>query len=91
MMNPQQYQEAKRRVQQMSAFYQHLVVYILVNAGLAILNLMSGDDIWFIYPLLGWGIGVAAHGLHVFLTEGWAKSWEERKIRELLEKERRDN
>jgi hypothetical protein len=90
MIEQQRYEEAKRRVKQLSVFYQHLVVYILVNAGLAVINLTSNpDEIWFTYPLLGWGIGIAAHGLTVFLGEGWAKSWEERKIRKLMEKESR--
>jgi len=90
MIEQQQYQEAKRRVRQISAFYQHLIVYVLVNIGLAVINLTSDpNEIWFFYPLLGWGMGVAAHGLNVFVTEGWAKLWEEKKIRELLKKEGR--
>lgn len=90
MNREQQYQEVKRRVRQIAEFYRHLGAYIVVNAGLAVINLISNpDDIWFVYPLLGWGIGVAAHGLKVFMTEGWSRSWEERKIRELMEKESR--
>jgi hypothetical protein len=92
MVNQQQFQEAKRRVRRIAGFYQHLIVYVLVNIGLALINLTSEpDEIWFLYPLLGWGIGVAAHGLKVFLAEGWARSWEEKKIRELMEKESRSN
>jgi hypothetical protein len=90
MVDQQHYQEIKRRVQQISGFYQHLIAYVLVNAGLAVINLLSDpSEIWFIYPLLGWGIGVAAHGLNVFLAGGWTKAWEEKKIRKLLEKESR--
>jgi len=84
----QHYQAVKQRVQKISVFYQHLIVYVLVNAGLAALNLMSdASELWFLYPLFGWGIGVAAHGLTVFLGEGWTKSWEEKKIREIMQKE----
>jgi len=91
MVDQQQYEEIKRRVKQISQFYQHLMVYVLVNAGLAVINLMSDPgEIWFTYPLFGWGIGVALHGLSVFLAGGsWTKSWEEKKIQELLDKERR--
>jgi len=92
MINEQQYQEIKRRVKRISGFYRHLAIYVLVIAGLAAINLMTyADEIWFIYPMLGWGIGIAAHGFSVFVGEGWTKSWEERKIRELLEKESKTN
>jgi hypothetical protein len=36
--------------------------------------------------MLGWGIGLVAHGMSVFAI---GKSWEERKIREILEKQNR--
>lgn len=92
MTDQQQYQEIKQRVKQISAFFQHLVVYILVNAGLIVINLMtSPNEIWFTYPLFGWGIGVAVHALNVFIAEGLTKSWEEKKIRELMAKESRQN
>ena len=85
-----EYEEVKQRVKRISGFYQHLLVYVLVNAGLVSINLISDpNDLWFVYPLLGWGVGLAAHGLTVFLAEGVTKSWEEKKIRELLEKERK--
>lgn len=90
MNHAQQYEEAKRRVRRIAEFYQHLAIYVIVNAGLAVLNLLSNPaDIWFVYPLIGWGIGLTAHALKVLMADGWSKSWEERKIRELLERESR--
>jgi len=88
MVDQQQYQAVKNRVQKIGGFYRHLFVYLLVNAGLLVINLLTDQEMWFIYPLLGWGIGIAAHAFSVFFADGWGKSWEERKIRELLEKER---
>ncbi|MCW3133188.1 MAG: 2TM domain-containing protein [Methanophagales archaeon] len=45
-------------------FLTHLVVYVLVNAMLIVINLLySPEDIWFFYPLIGWGIGITAHYL----------------------------
>jgi hypothetical protein len=36
---------------------------------------------------LGWGIGLLAHGVSVFAFDGWLGSeWEERKIREYLDR-----
>jgi two-component system LytT family sensor kinase len=38
--------------------------------------------------MLGWGMGIIFHGFSVF---GYGKTWEERKIKELLEKEQQQN
>ena len=40
----------------------HLFVYLCVNALLIGINLnFSPDNLWFIWPMLGWGIGLAGH------------------------------
>lgn len=58
----------------MKPFLVHLLIYLSVNAGLAWVNysapLEEGEvrNLWFVWPLLGWGIGVAAHGLTVLLS-----------------------
>jgi hypothetical protein len=69
------YRRAKRRVGQIKGFYVHATVYVLVNALLIIINLLTSPDrLWFFYPLLGWGIGLAAHGLSVFGLGGFLGS-----------------
>ncbi|HTP50474.1 MAG TPA: 2TM domain-containing protein [Anaeromyxobacteraceae bacterium] len=73
-----------------SRVYVHLIVYLLVNSGLLVLNLLSGRPFWFIWPALGWGIGLLAHGVSV---GGWrflGTDWEERKIREELDRRKRE-
>ncbi|MCI0513202.1 2TM domain-containing protein, partial [candidate division KSB1 bacterium] len=43
---------------------------------------------WFYWPLLGWGIGVLSHGIAIFGLGGYlGKDWEDRKIKEIMEKE----
>ncbi len=50
------------------AFFIHLVLYVVVNLALVQINLMSDPQkIWYIWPLIGWGIGLAAHGLALYL------------------------
>ena len=40
----------------------HLFIYLSVNALLIFINLTtSPDSLWFIWPLLGWGLGLAGH------------------------------
>ena len=48
-------------------FYIHLAAYLAVNALLIFINSTSSTGrLWFHWPLLGWGIGLAAHALVTF-------------------------
>ena len=84
------YEQAKKRVRQIEGFYVHLAVYVLVNAFLLVINLVaSPNSLWFYWPLLGWGIGIVAHAASVFGSgRVWGRDWEERKIKELMDKGR---
>lgn len=55
--------QARRRVGLKIGFAIHLTVYLLVNTGLFLLNLNRGGPAWHLAPLLGWGLGLAIHGL----------------------------
>ncbi|MEM2228460.1 MAG: 2TM domain-containing protein [Candidatus Bathyarchaeia archaeon] len=45
-------------------FLAHLTAYIIVNAFLIFVNLWTGPGkIWFVWPLAGWAIGLAFHGI----------------------------
>jgi hypothetical protein len=61
-------QRARRRVNQKMGFYIHLAVYVLVNLGLAAINLMSGGQRWHLWPLAGWGLGLTIHGIVTFAS-----------------------
>ncbi len=83
------YLRAKKRVENLKAFYIHLTVYILVNVMLFIINIISDSSkLWFLYPLAGWGIGIVIHGLTTFPVGIFGKEWEERKIKEYMEKDK---
>ena len=48
-------------------FYRHLRTYLIINGALLLINLVSdGGDLWFFYPLIGWGIGLAFHASNAF-------------------------
>jgi len=83
------YQRAKKRVEALKGFYVHLGVYVSVNILLFLINIIaSPDSLWFFWPLMGWGIAIVVHGVSVF---GFGRlpgaDWEEKKIREIMEKE----
>ncbi len=63
----EQFEAAKERVEQKLAFYTHLAVFVLVNALLTAIDLTtSPGQLWFFWPLGGWGIGVVLHAFKVF-------------------------
>ncbi|MED1114186.1 2TM domain-containing protein [Bacillus paramycoides] len=83
------YLRAKKRMENLKAFYIHLTVYILVNLMLFLINVSSDSSkLWFLYPLGGWGIGLLIHGLTTFPFGIFGKEWEERKIKEYMEKDK---
>ncbi|MBC8526770.1 MAG: 2TM domain-containing protein [Candidatus Cloacimonetes bacterium] len=84
------YKDAKKRVAEIRGFYGHVFVYVIVNLGLFIINILATPHhLWFYWPLLGWGIGLFAHGFSIFGLHGiFGKDWEERKIKEMMNKEK---
>lgn len=81
----ERYYQAHKRVEEIKGFYVHLAVYILCNPIVIVVNIMTSPEfLYFWFCLLGWGIAVALHGLTVF---SFGKAWQERKIKEILEKE----
>lgn len=87
----ERYERARKRVENLKAFYTHFTVFILVNIMLFTINMLNDPGHWwFIYPLGGWGIGLVAHGLSVFSFGFFGPEWEEKKIKEYMEKDRRD-
>lgn len=57
---------ARRRANAEVGFYMHLVSYLGVMTFLAFINVMTTGYPWFIWPALGWGIGLFAHYMAVF-------------------------
>ncbi|WP_339609968.1 histidine kinase [uncultured Planktosalinus sp.] len=83
------YIKAHRRVKEIKEFYSNLLSYLIVIPFLIFINYYTYWDFqWFWFPVLGWGIGVSIHGFTVF---GYGSSWEEKKIQEIMEKEKQNN
>jgi hypothetical protein len=69
MSNPDLLKTARRRANARFGFLIHLAVFIAVIALLTVINLRSSPQHhWFAFPLGGWAIGLAIHGLAVFLN-----------------------
>lgn len=79
------YYRAKKRVEELKGFYANVISYCCVVPLLVFINLRFSPGFqWFWFSALGWGFGITMHAFKVF---GYSSDWEERKIREILEKE----
>lgn len=67
MTEEQVYELAEKRVEARRGFVIHLIVYLGVNTLLVCLWVfVSGRGFpWFIFPLVGWGIGLVSHYFHM--------------------------
>ena len=58
---------ARRRAGAKLGWYVHASVYVLVNLALVGMSAARGRA-WAVYPLLGWGLGLAVHGTVVWFA-----------------------
>jgi uncharacterized membrane protein YgdD (TMEM256/DUF423 family) len=89
-MNDKKYEKAKKRVEELKSFYGNLATYVAINAILIIINLVTSPrSLWFYWVTIFWGIGILIHASKVFIFKGkfLGEEWEEKKIKEILEKE----
>lgn len=59
---------AKRRVDMKMGFYVHALVFVLVNFALYALSQLGHGVRWHVFPLWGWGLGLAIHGVVTFVS-----------------------
>ncbi|WP_282050145.1 2TM domain-containing protein [Maribacter aquivivus] len=87
-ISAKRYEKAKERVELIKGFYGNLTSYCIVIPVLALINYRTTSFVWVIFPAIGWGIGLLAHGLKAYgLNPLFGNDWEERKIKEFMEKD----
>ena len=90
----ERYFAAQKRVKSIKGFYIHFTVYVFVNIVLSIqIYLNTQNDFWrweSFSTALFWGVGILAHGTSVFGSNLlFGNNWEERKIKEFMEKDKK--
>jgi len=92
------YIRAKKRVDNLKGYYTHLMIYVLVNSIISIRKIIGDMDDGFTFEVaifdghnftlwFWWGIGLLFHTYKVFgVTLFFSKDWEERKIKEYMDK-----
>lgn len=85
------YERAKKRAKEIRGFYYNLTMYCIIIPILIIINLVFTPEFqWFWFSMLGWGTGLLCHGMAAFGYNPFlGKNWEEKKIKEIIEKEKR--
>jgi signal transduction histidine kinase len=82
------YLKAKERVDAIKGFYGNLTSYLIVIPILWWLNFRTTDFLWAFFPTFGWGFGLTMHAMEAFgYNPLWGKRWQEKKIKELMEKD----
>lgn len=91
-------ERALKKVKAIKGFYKHLAAYIIINILLIAMywrNLEPGEEFLtfsIFSTAIFWGLGLAVHGFGVFGTDVFfGSNWEDRKIRELMDKDGRNN
>jgi 2TM domain len=79
--------QARERLEQKRDFTTHVFIFLLVNTVLVGIWAVATPDalFWPIFPMLGWGIGVAANAWDVFVRKRITEAEVEREERRLRE------
>jgi energy-coupling factor transporter transmembrane protein EcfT len=92
--NSEIYLKTKKRVRAIKWFYAHFGIFVAVMIFLFLINWVTNDhphdDWWVIFPFISWGLAIAIHALAVFIFSNngvLGEKWEEKKIKEALEKQ----
>jgi hypothetical protein len=85
---------ARRRAGAKLGWYAHAAIYLVVNLALfAMSEYAFGHRRWSVFPVIGWGVGLALHGVSVFVL-GAGSGLRERMVRRererLLREQNRD-
>ncbi len=83
------YFAAKKKLDNLSGFYWHAVVYVVVNIFIYAVLFFVADlsfKEWYTYATaVFWGLGLGIHGLSLFTKNLiFSKQWEQRKIQEYM-------
>ena len=82
--------EALEYVRDIKGFYSHLIMYLIAVPAMVIAGVFfyETSEPWYVWPILGWGVGVAAHGLMVFETFSlFGANWEKRQVEKRLRRD----
>lgn len=87
------YKKAKDKVKEIKGFGYNLLSYCIMIPVLIVINLKFSPEFhWFWFSILGWGTGLLFQGMSAFgYIPFLGRDWEDRKLKELMDKEEKKN
>ncbi|NPV59212.1 MAG: 2TM domain-containing protein [Actinobacteria bacterium] len=83
-------EKAEKRVSERIALLSHLGSFVIINAFLVLIWALTGRGYpWFIWVMVGWGVGLAMHAFAYF-TGRRGEAMKERMLRKEMEKIRKE-
>lgn len=88
---PNQQEQIVAQVKKIKEFYVHLTKYLSVICLLFVINFVTGtEELWAIYPALGWGIFMVSHAIKSFeIFNFLGDDWEQKEVEKRLKKTRK--
>jgi predicted membrane channel-forming protein YqfA (hemolysin III family) len=76
---------ARKRLEERRGFAPHLIIYVLINAGLVAIWATTAPDafFWPVFPLVFWGAGVVMHAWNAFFSRPITESDVDREVERL--------
>ncbi|WP_438973151.1 2TM domain-containing protein [Polaribacter sp.] len=81
--------KAAKRVKEIKGFYTHVLATFIIPPFLVFINLQTVPQFhWFWFAIIVWFVGLIIHWFGVFGFDklGFGKNWEEKKIKEFINK-----
>lgn len=93
MTEEEAYIKAKKRVKAKKDFYIHFGSFISTSLFLFVVNYLTSPEFWwFLFPTMGWLIGIVSHYISVFGISGVSgDDWEEQEVEKELRKIKRNH
>lgn len=81
-------QLAFKKVHRLRGYYLHLLIYVVMNVGCAVLNFLTTPAyLWFVGMTIFWGLGLTIHTLQVLVFEKYfGAEWERFQVEKLLKR-----
>lgn len=80
-------EKARLRAEAKVGFYIHLAVYSGINVMLFIIWWFTGGSPWFVFPFLGWGVGLLAHFMWIYANISVTNRLAEKEYQRLKEEQ----
>jgi protein-S-isoprenylcysteine O-methyltransferase Ste14 len=84
----------REHVRRIKSFYSGLITFVVVNILLLVINFITNPhSLWFYWVTLIWGAVLVIQAINLFTIRDrfLGAAWEEKKTRELLDKEEKKN